>query len=78
MDRHRRTALQQAALEDIIHTTTARLAAGTRSNYRLSANDSTTLELVAWRGSVRFIMTLIQSGVNVHVVKHNGYSIRWT
>ena len=41
------------------------------ANYRLSANDSTALELVAHRGSVDGITTLLHNGVHIHAVKSN-------
>lgn len=47
LGRHDRTPLQLAALDDNPYMTTALLATGARANFRLSANNSTALELAA-------------------------------
>lgn len=69
LDRHCSTGLPLAALYDNPHTTGALLAASSRVCYHLSANDSTTPEPAAHRGSVSGVMALIQSGLSVHAVK---------
>ena len=69
--RHGRTTLRLAALNDNPHTGAALVEASARASYRIHANSSTALELVAHSGSAAAIVALLQSGVRVHTAESN-------